>query len=163
MARGASESRHRGDIDHCYSRALRLFHNRGVVIGLPVAMETGIVVSQPLPKSLLHRFQRLVLWIAAQLFIALPLNYFLLLRGWAAAERADFTGPTWSSTLVSLFALATIPVCFVALAAHAFRTARALRSSFAWIWAVAMVPPLVNIVTLLLLARASHRFRDETP
>jgi hypothetical protein len=57
------------------------------------------------------------------------------------------------SLLISGGMLAT----FVGLVYYGYRTATALGSGVAWLWALAMVVPCVNVVTLLALSSKATR------
>lgn len=96
--------------------------------------------------ALAHAYRRLVLWFAAQLVLiplALPLN--------ALPHPSPGT---------SLLALAILVVSFgasVALAFYAYRTAAALSSSAAVLWAIGMFLPCVGVLVLLALSAIATR------
>lgn len=82
-------------------------------------------------SNLAVSYRQLVLWVGAQILISVGL---LLL-----------------DSLALIFVPALI-VTIIALAFYAFRMAEALGSSSALLWAVAMLIPCVNIITLLVLS-----------
>lgn len=89
--------------------------------------------------SLAVAYRRLVLWFGAQ----------LVLQGIQIAMH--FSGVRSLSVLdevLGLGVLVTIP----ALAYFGFRTAQAMGSRVAWLWAIAMFVPCVNALTLLALS-----------
>jgi hypothetical protein len=103
-------------------------------------------------------YRRLVLWFGAQLF----LNLASVLLQFAAPGRAvgsqakplmvPLTLATISSSATAAaIAIGTL-VIFVALAFYSYRTADALGSRAPFVWAVAMVVPLVNLIGLLVLS-----------
>ncbi len=90
---------------------------------------------------LAHSYRRLVLWFGAQLvlnFIALPLG----------AVRT----PTAAALMFSVDVLVGVIVTLAALAVYSYRTAAALGSSVALLWAIAMFVPCANVITLLALS-----------
>jgi hypothetical protein len=91
--------------------------------------------------TLAGAYRRLVLWFGAQLALqATQLGLRLARPQSEAAGVVDL--------LCTLGALVTIP----ALAYYGFKTARALASKVAWVWALAMVIPCVNVLSLLALS-----------
>ena len=98
---------------------------------------------------LARSYRRLVLWFGAQLVlnvIALPLN--------AMSPTSTAAG------VLALLALSAMLGTLVALAIYAHRTATALGSSAAVLWAIAMFVPCANVITLLALSsKATHACR----
>jgi hypothetical protein len=76
-------------------------------------------------------YRQLVLWVGVQIVMSLGLLLF------------DF---------LALILVPALAVTVVALAFYAYRTAEALGSSVAPLWAVAMLIPCINIITLLVLS-----------
>ena len=99
-------------------------------------------------QALAHAYRRLVLWFGVQLLLSCgSMRFADNPRG--AAGLLSF--------LVSLGMLATVG----ALIYYGYRTAAALGSSVAVLWAAAMLVPCLNIVTLLALSsRATHVCRE---
>jgi hypothetical protein len=77
-------------------------------------------------------YRQLVLWVGAQLVISLSVMLF--------------------GRVLSLLLVPALLITVVALAIYAYRTADALGSSAAPLWAVAMLVPCINIITLLVLS-----------
>lgn len=82
-------------------------------------------------SNLAHSYRQLVLWVGVQILVSIGL-------------------PVLES--LSLILLPALIVTIVALAFYAFRTAEALGSSSPPLWAVAMLIPCINIITLLVLS-----------
>lgn len=82
-------------------------------------------------SNLAISYRQLVLWLGAQILISLGLLLF--------DSLAIILVPALAATII-------------ALAFYAFRTAEALGSSSALLWAVAMLIPCINIITLLVLS-----------
>ncbi len=90
---------------------------------------------------LAHSYRRLVLWFGVQLvlnFIAVSLN----LVG----------TPSVSVAVRAVMLLLGVIATLAALAVFSYRTAGALGSSVAVLWAIAMFVPCANVVTLLALS-----------
>lgn len=82
-------------------------------------------------SNLANSYRQLVLWVGAQILVSIGFALFKSL---------------------SLILVPALIATIVALAFYAFRTAEALGSSSAPLWAVAMLVPCVNIITLLVLS-----------
>ena len=92
-------------------------------------------------SSLAVSYRRLVLWFGVQLVIA-------ILGGTIGVVLGE-------TTLGALFALGhlfVILVTTIALMYYAYQTASALGSSAGVVWAIAMLIPLLNAITLLFLS-----------
>jgi len=90
-------------------------------------------------------YRKLVLWVGTQLVIGVILR--VLLR-------------SVQPPLAVIVALATLIFALTsaaALAIYAYRTAKALGSFVGVLWGLAMVVPLVNLATLLLLSSKATR------
>ena len=86
-------------------------------------------------------YRRLVLWFGVQLVVGL-----------LGPVVAVALGDTALALLFEIAQLVVILVTIAALTLYAYRTAVALRSSVGVLWAVAMLVPLVNLITLLVLS-----------
>jgi hypothetical protein len=82
-------------------------------------------------SALALSYRQLVLWVGVQLLISLGLLV---------------------SNSLSLILFPALIVTIIALAFYAYRTAEALGSSSAPLWAVAMLIPCINVITLLVLS-----------
>ena len=90
-------------------------------------------------RALAVAYRRLVLWFGAQ----------LVFQGIQIALHVSGVGaPPALDLVLGIGVLVTIP----ALAYFGFRTAQAMRSRVAWLWAIAMFIPCVNALTLLALS-----------
>ncbi len=103
--------------------------------------------------ALAHSYRRLVLWVGVQIVASLPQSFLMVQQDLSAAGRVNAADPGWASVILTLAASAMIWASVVALAIYGYRTARSLGSSVAWVWAIAMVVPLVNLLSLLVLSR----------
>jgi hypothetical protein len=103
-------------------------------------------------------YRRLVLWFGAQLFVNLAsvLLQFAAPGGAVGSQAKPLMVPLTLATISSSATATALAICtlviFVALAFYAYRTADALGSRAPFVWAVAMVVPLVNIIGLLVLS-----------
>lgn len=86
-------------------------------------------------------YRRLVVWFGAQ----------LLVNCGSFGFRA-FQEQSILVALVQLAFAAAILVTVVALALYGFRTAQALGSPVAWLWAIAIFIPCINVLSLLALS-----------
>jgi hypothetical protein len=82
-------------------------------------------------SNLALSYRQLVLWVGVQILISLGLLVF---------------------NSLSLILVPALVATIIALAFYAYRTAEALGSSSAPLWAVAMLIPCINIITLLVLS-----------
>ncbi|NOZ77641.1 MAG: hypothetical protein GXP48_00400 [Acidobacteria bacterium] len=96
-------------------------------------------------------YRRLVLWAGVQYVIIIVGAFAIILaRGYAETVLA-----------VALARVLGILVTIVALAIYAYRTASALGSRVGVLWAVAMVIPFWNVITILVLSsRATKACRN---
>jgi hypothetical protein len=97
-------------------------------------------------RGLAHAYRRLVLWFGAQLVLiplALPLN----------ATSPLGTGAQLLALAILVFSFAAS----VALAVYAYRTALALGSSAAVLWAIGTFLPGVGVLVLLALSARATR------
>ncbi len=105
------------------------------------------MTSRPINVPLLaHSYRRLVLWFGAQLVlnvIAMPLNL--------------VSTPSAGVTALSVIVLLALLALLAALAVYSYRTATALGSSVAVLWAIAMFIPCANAITLLALSSTATR------
>ena len=105
------------------------------------------MTSRPINVPLLaHSYRRLVLWFGAQLvldLIAMPLN--------------ALPTPTAGVAALSVVVLLGLLALLAALAVYSYRTATALGSSVAVLWAIAMFIPCANVITLLALSASATR------
>ena len=90
-------------------------------------------------NALAGAYRNLVLWFGGQ----------LLVNAVSCGARG-LDGP--AALLVSLAVLGGLLATLVALVYYGYRTAEALGSSVAWLWAVGMLVPCVNVITLLALS-----------
>jgi hypothetical protein len=90
--------------------------------------------------GLAHAYRRLVLWFGAQLLVN------------CASQAGKGMPDDMTRLLFSLVFLAVALATVGALVYYGFRTAQALGSDVAWLWALAMLIPCVNIITLLALS-----------
>ncbi len=86
-------------------------------------------------------YRKLVLWFGAQLALAL--------LGMVAIA---ITGPTVLGAAIAVVRLVGLLATVCALGIYAFRTAAALGSRVGFLWGLAMLVPLVNAITLLVLS-----------
>ncbi|MET0556462.1 MAG: hypothetical protein ABW221_25725 [Vicinamibacteria bacterium] len=94
--------------------------------------------------ALAGAYRNLVLWFGGQLLVnALSCGA----RGLQGA----------AAVLVSLVVLVGMLATLVALVYYGYRTAQALGSTVAWLWAVGMLVPCVNVITLLALSSQATR------
>jgi len=87
--------------------------------------------------KLARNYRQLVLLVGGQLVIYVAFQ---------------FANSALRSPLLTLLFLVLILISVVALAVYAYRTAEALGSRFAPLWAVAMLVPCVNVITLFILS-----------
>jgi hypothetical protein len=92
-------------------------------------------------SALAGAYRRLVLWFGAQLIL-----------NCGAMGAGPVLGDTILGGIVGLAALAGMLVTIGALAYYGYRTALALGSGVAWLWALAMFVPCANAITLLVLS-----------
>jgi hypothetical protein len=95
-------------------------------------------------RALAGAYRNVVLWFGAQ----------LLLNALSFAARGLDGG---AALLISLVVLVGMLATLGALAYYGYRTAQALGSTVAWLWAVGMLVPCVNVVTLLALSSQATR------
>ena len=93
------------------------------------------------PGKLAAAYRSLVLWFGVQLAVAI--------LGTVASLMA---GETILGAAIMVVRLIVVLATIVPLVFYAYRTAEALGSRSSAVWAVAMLLPLVNIVTLLALS-----------
>ena len=91
-------------------------------------------------------YRRLVLWVGVQILVALAGNLLI-----ASLQ------PSLIAIVLSLANIAVVLATIVMLSIQAFRTAKALGSRVGVLWAIAMVMPLVNLITLLALSSKATR------
>jgi len=91
-------------------------------------------------------YKWLVLWFGIQLVVTLGGGMISILLG-----------NTAFGALFELLRLAALLVTIGALMLYAYRTASALGSNVGWLWAIAMLIPLLNAITLLVLSARSTR------
>ena len=91
--------------------------------------------------NLARAYRRLVLWFGVQLLLTIlgPLIFLL-------------TRPSPLLAIVALLRVAGMLATVVALVIYAYKTALTLRSKVPVVWGVAMLVPLVNAITLLVLS-----------
>ena len=95
-------------------------------------------------------YRRLVLWFGVQLLFTL-----------LGAVVLQMVGETTLALLIGLTRLLGILVTVFALALYAYRTAAALGSRVSVLWAVALLVPYVNVISLLVLSsKATKACRD---
>ncbi len=95
-------------------------------------------------------YRRLVLWFGIQLLIAIV--------GLPAGVIADETTPL--GLAIVLVRSISVLVTIVALMIYAYRTAAVLKSPVPFFWSAAMIIPLINAITLLVLsAKATNACR----
>jgi len=111
-------------------------------------MDTVHTLTRRHAVQLAHSYRNLVLSFGAQLLLTMV--------SFASARTANSPVREAIDLFVSVSGLLT----FAALVYFGFRTAQALGSSVAWLWAVGMFLPCLNVITLLLLSsRATHACR----
>jgi hypothetical protein len=100
-----------------------------------------VPVDEPIPDipSLALNYRKLVLWFGLQLVFSVGSGTLGLLT-----QNDD------SGRIISM--LITLGIT-IALAIYAYRTARSLGSTAGLVWAIAMLVPCVNAITLLILSR----------
>lgn len=91
-------------------------------------------------------YKRLVLWFGVQLLLAI-----------VGAIALVVLGETVLGIAVALVRVVGLLVTVVALAVYSYRTAVALGSRVGALWAVAMVIPFVNVISLLALSSKATR------
>jgi hypothetical protein len=96
--------------------------------------------------ALAHAYRFLVLWFGVQLLVSLAS---------AVVQRAPLTGAL--AIVLSLVIAGGMLATFVGLTYYGYQTAVALGSRVAWLWAIAMLVPCVNVVTLLALSSKATR------
>ncbi len=84
--------------------------------------------------ALARAYKSLVLWFGVELLLTI------------------FNSAMSKVPLVGAFVALGLLVTLVMLAVYAYRTSRALGSSVGWLWAVAMLVPCANVITLLVLS-----------
>jgi hypothetical protein len=94
--------------------------------------------------ALAGAYRNLVLWFGGQ----------LLLNAISCGARG--VGGA-AEVLISLVVLAGVLATIVALSYYGYRTAEALGSTVAWLWAVGMLVPCINLITLLALSSQATR------
>jgi len=97
-------------------------------------------------SALAHAYRYLVLWFGVQLLISFAS---------AIVQMARMSGAL--EVILSLLVSGGMLATFVGLVYYGYRTATALGSRIAWLWALGMVFPCVNIVTLLALSSKATR------
>jgi hypothetical protein len=93
------------------------------------------------PSQLAFSYRRLVLWFGVQLVVALVGPIVTLA-----------VGESTLGLVVLMLRLIALLGTVVALAVYAYKTAEALGSSVGALWAVAMLIPCANVVTILVLS-----------
>ena len=96
--------------------------------------------------TLAYEYKQLVVWVGIQLVLAI-----------VGQVVAILLGNTLAGAIVGLIKLLGILVTAVALGWYAYGTAGALGSRVGLLWAIAMVVPLVNVITLLVLSSKATR------
>jgi hypothetical protein len=97
-------------------------------------------------EGLTAAYRRLVLWFGVQLVLT-PVAVGIRLAFGESAIAAALGLAHWAAMLITIGALAY----------YGHRTAAALTSRVAWLWAVAMLVPCLNVLTLLILSSwATH-------
>jgi hypothetical protein len=96
--------------------------------------------------GLAHAYRYLVLWFGVQLLLSFA-------SGVVQAARMSGALEVTLSLLITAGMLAT----FAALVYYGYRTAKALGSGVAWLWALLMVIPCLNVITLLALSSKATR------
>lgn len=79
--------------------------------------------------GLAQAYRNLVLWFGVEL----------------VSPVFGFSGISWLQSLVVL-------ACSIALTIYSYRTAKALGSTVAWVWGLAMFVPCLNAITLLVIS-----------
>jgi hypothetical protein len=103
-------------------------------------------------------YRRLVLWYGAQLFVIFCFQIFQFLFRTATPPRRmgpitviTTEGGSGYSVLLMVLSAASL-IILAGVVISAYRTAQALGSSSPVLWALAMVLPLVNLITLVALS-----------
>lgn len=91
--------------------------------------------------GLAHAYRRLVLWFGAQLLLNCGSQFGVLLPEQGAGQLA-----------LALVVFAGALITVVALVYYGYKTAEALASARPVLWAIAMLLPCVNVITLLVLS-----------
>jgi hypothetical protein len=91
--------------------------------------------------ALAHAYRYMVLWFGVQLLVSLA-------SGIVQAARLVGALEVVMSLLITGGMLAT----FIGLVYYGYRTSQALGSGVAWLWALFMLVPCANVVTLLALS-----------
>ena len=97
-------------------------------------------------SGLTRAYRRVVLWFGVQLF-------------WIAQQMAlqPIADEIGFGAPVSLILLAGSVATVVALAYYGYRTSAAFGSTVPWLWAVAMLVPLLSLPTVLILSSQAAR------
>jgi hypothetical protein len=105
-------------------------------------------VEEPIPDipSLALNYRKLVLWFGMQLVVSVG----------SAALRV-LTLLDASAQIVSIVVALAYLAIAIAVVIYAYRTARSLGSRAALVWAIAMLVPCVNVITLLVLSANATR------
>jgi hypothetical protein len=96
--------------------------------------------------ALAHGYRFLVLWFGVQLLVS---------GASAIIQVAPIAGAL--AVVLSLLISGGMLATFVGLIYYGYRTAIALGSGVAWLWALGMVVPCVNVITLLALSSKATR------
>src|ERR1051325_1140311 len=94
-------------------------------------------------STLAQNYRQLVLWVGAQLLIYLAFQ---------------LTSNVFRSPVLALLFIALMIASVIALVIYAYRTAASLGSDVAPFWAIAMLIPCINIITLLALSSKANAF-----
>lgn len=97
-------------------------------------------------SALARAYRRLVLWFGAGLILV-----------FAQLGLHSIPGEEFVRTLQELVEIVGVVAISLALAYYGYRTAQTLGSTVAWVWGLAMLLPLLNLVTLLALSSKATR------
>ncbi len=107
----------------------------GAPLGDPASVPSGVDL-----RALVFSYRSLVRWVGVQLLLAIG----------GAVVVGGLSGQ--AAIAVAWARLLGVLATSVVLILYAYRTAKALGSSAPIIWAAAMVVPLLNLITLLVLS-----------
>lgn len=111
----------------------------------PTTVVTDPASSNEEVRRLTRAYRSLVRWFGVQLLVGLGLGFV-----------AGLVGPGLDPSVRGVQGLATLATV-VPLAIYAHRTASALGSRVSVLWGAAMVVPLINMITLLILSSRATR------
>lgn len=111
-------------------------------------MQEGTVAGRRIDvPGLGHAYKWLVMWFGIQLLATVA----------GMILTPVFRNSSTGAGLLAVYSPIGVLVAIGAMAYYAFRTAQALRSRVPLLWALALVVPLVNVLSLLALSQKATR------